>query len=82
MIEVLVRTELESRIKSREEYDEFVETVEKLLDTAEVLSVETGGETRIKIETTEDEFAETDYEDLFNSLENVEKIKSVEELAE
>lgn len=82
MIRVVVRADLNTSIDTREKYKSFCEDIENQHSTANVLSAEIGGEARVELETSEEEYMQDDYRSKFTDLEVIEQVKTIDRLAE
>lgn len=82
MIRVVIRADLNTSIDTQEKYKSFCEDIEDQHSTANVLSAEIGGEARVKLETTEEEYMQDNYRSKFTDLKVIEQVKTIDRLAE
>mgnify|MGYP000302968438 CR=1 FL=1 len=81
-MDVLCNAVLSANVRSREEYDEFVRTIEERLDDVDVVSVEMGEVARIKLDVADGTYDKQRLSEAIDAVDRIEQIQQVETLAE
>lgn len=81
-MDVLCNAVLSKKVRSREEYDEFVRAIEDRLDGVDVVSVEMGEVARIKLAVADGTDDEQRLGEAISDVARIETIRQVETLAE
>jgi len=81
-MEVLCKAVLSENISIREEYDEFVRSIEDRLGNVDVVSVEMGEVARIRLDVADGTYDEPQSSEAIDDVARIEKVQQVETLAE
>lgn len=83
-MEILCKAVLTANVSSREEYDEFVRTIEDRLGNVDVVSVEVGEIARVKLDVddSDDSDDEQRLAEAIADVARIEQVTQVETLAE